>query len=161
MSSRLLENINIGDLPAEVNVTAQVVDETGAGIPDVHVYPESAPTKGIITDAFGHFSLPGIKVKEIVVISYLGRAIKHEAYRVPKVIEFGVDSLEEVVVTAPKPEQKQRSYTWLWWVAGIVGAGILYKTLNNKSKRPGLAGAKSSKAKRSKKKKRKTRTVTL
>ncbi|WBX78357.1 carboxypeptidase-like regulatory domain-containing protein [Tenacibaculum ovolyticum] len=108
----------------------KIIDETGMGIPGVHISVEGNPTLGTTTDIDGNYSLLiGSEAK--LNFSHLGKGIKTiEASSVPEVLKLDAsfDMLDEVVLDVPP---KKKSYLGWKVFGGVAGALLLFGFLSN------------------------------
>ncbi|WP_028889381.1 carboxypeptidase-like regulatory domain-containing protein [Tenacibaculum ovolyticum] len=106
----------------------KIIDETGMGIPGVHISVEGNPTLGTTTDIDGNYSLLiGSEAK--LSFSHLGKGIKTiEASAVPEVLKLDAsfDMLDEVNLDIPPPK------SYLGWkvFGGIAGTLLLFDLLS-------------------------------
>ena len=101
----------------------KIIDETGMGIPGVHVSVEGSPSVGTETDIDGNYSLlVGSSAK--LRFSHLGKGIKTiAASQVPEVLKLDAnfEMLDEVTLTIPP----KKSSNLGWKIAGITAATLL------------------------------------
>lgn len=108
----------------------KIIDETGMGIPGVHISVEGNPTLGTTTDIDGNYSLLiGSEAK--LSFSHLGKGIKTiEVSAVPEVLKLDAsfDMLDEVVLDVPP---KKKSYLGWKIFGGVAGTLLLFGFLSN------------------------------
>ncbi|PKH51424.1 hypothetical protein CXF68_12355 [Tenacibaculum sp. Bg11-29] len=106
----------------------KIIDETGMGIPGVHVSVEGDPLAGTTTDIDGNYSLL-VGSEATLNFSHLGKGIKTiAASAVPEVLKLDAsfDMLDEVVLDVPPPK------SYLGWkiFGGIAGTLLLVGLLS-------------------------------
>jgi hypothetical protein len=114
----------------------KVVDETGMGIPGVHISVVGSSWIGTETDIDGNYSLQVSSTTKLN-FSHLGRGLKTiTASNVPEVLRLDSSSetLDEVVLEIP-PKGGKKSYLGLKIVAGIAGAFLLLGLASSKEKK--------------------------
>lgn len=112
----------------------KIIDETGMGIPGVHVSVEGNPSAGTTTDIDGNYSLVvGSSAK--LNFSHLGKGIKTlAASAVPEVLKLDAnfEMLDEVTITIPP---KKNSYLGLKIFGGIAATLLLLGLASNKDEK--------------------------
>jgi len=108
----------------------KIIDETGMGIPGVHITVEGDPLTGTTTDIDGNYSLLIGSLAKLN-FSHLGKEIKSiVASSVPAVLKLDTsfDMLDEVTLDIPKKKN------YLGWkiFGGIAGALLLFGLVSNK-----------------------------
>ena len=108
----------------------KIIDETGMGIPGVHVSVEGSPSVGTETDIDGNYSLVvGSSAK--LRFSHLGKGIKTiAASAVPEVLKLDAnfEMLDEVQIIIPP---KKNSYLGLKIFGGIAATLLLLGLASN------------------------------
>lgn len=99
-----------------VTAAGMVMDEKGEPLIGVSVSVKEAPSMGAITDLDGHFKITGIKVKNTLVISYVGYDKKNIVMnkndeRMRVVLTESSNVMDEVVITASGKVQKKINVT--------------------------------------------------
>lgn len=108
----------------------KIIDETGMGIPGVHISVQGNSTLGTTTDIDGNYSLLiGSEAK--LSFSHLGKGIKTiKASAVPEVLKLDAsfDMLDEVNLDVPP---KKKSYLGWKIFGGVAGTLLLFGFLSN------------------------------
>ncbi|WP_299124197.1 carboxypeptidase-like regulatory domain-containing protein [uncultured Tenacibaculum sp.] len=100
----------------------KIIDETGMGIPGVHVSVVGNPSIGTTTDIDGNYAL-NVGGSAKLNFSHLGKGIKTiPVAEVPGVLKLDAnfEMLDEVEITLPP---KKKSYLG-WKIAGIAAATL-------------------------------------
>ncbi|WP_272151881.1 carboxypeptidase-like regulatory domain-containing protein [Tenacibaculum aiptasiae] len=105
----------------------KIIDETGMGIPNVHISVVGNPSIGTTTDIDGNYSLlVGSTAK--LNFSHLGKGIKTiPVSQIPGVLKLDAnfEMLDEVEITLPP---KKKSYLG-WKIAGATAATLAFLAL--------------------------------
>lgn len=100
----------IGHVSQDSKFKGKISDTGGDPLPGATVQIKGG-TKGVIADADGNFEFDGIKVNDILVVSFIGMEPKEITYKGEKflniVLEPKADELEEVTVVAFAKQKKE------------------------------------------------------
>lgn len=100
----------IGHVSQDSKFKGKISDTGGDPLPGATVQIKGG-TKGVIADADGNFEFDGLKVNDILVVSFIGMEPKEITYKGEKflniVLEPKADELEEVTVVAFAKQKKE------------------------------------------------------
>jgi hypothetical protein len=93
--------------PNNYPVSTIVKDEFGEVLPYANVYEKNNPTNGTVSLESGTVFLNVLSSETTVVFSFAGSQVEYKASQVPSVVVIPTNVLDEVVITAPKPNTDQ------------------------------------------------------
>lgn len=107
--------------------TITILDAEGNPAVGAHVMPDTG--EKTITNAQGQAEVIVNDAEEWVTITYVGQENELPYNQLPATVKFGVNNLDEVVITA-----KKKSYAALWVLAAITLGTIAITNTNQPQK---------------------------